>query len=54
MNEISYQNECRMKAEEPSQINFATVMGVYDNGLQLKFDGEQEATSKKYKYNKSG
>ena len=53
MNEISYQNECRMKAEEPSQINFATVMGVYDNGLQLKFDGEQEATSKKYKYNKS-
>lgn len=53
MNGISYQNERRMRIEEPSQINFATVMGVYEDGLQLKFDGEQEATSKKYKYNRS-
>lgn len=53
MNGISYQNERRMRIEDPSQINFATIMGVYDDGLQLKFDGEQEATSKKYKYNRS-
>ena len=53
MNGISYQNERRMRIEEPSQINFATVMGVYEDGLQLKFDGEKEATSKRYRYNKS-
>ena len=53
MNYLSYQDEKRRIVEEPSQANFATVVGVYEDGLQLQFDGESEATAKKYRYNKS-
>lgn len=53
MNYLSYQDEKRRIVEEPSQANFATVVGVYEDGLQLQFDGESEATAKRYRYNKS-
>lgn len=53
MNFISYQDEQRRSVDEPSQSNFATVLAVYDEGLQLQFDGESEATTKRYRYNKS-
>jgi len=32
-------------------INFATVTGVFSDGLALKFDGEDTATQKHYKCN---
>lgn len=53
MNYLSYQDEKRRIVEEPSQANFATVVGVYEDGLQLQFDGETESSSKKYRYNQS-
>ena len=53
MNYLSYQDEKRRIVGEPSQANFATVVGVYEDGLQLQFDGETESSSKKYRYNKS-
>lgn len=53
MNGISYQNGRRAQVEESCQIDFATVTTVAEDGLGLLFDGEREATTKKYRYNKS-
>ena len=35
------------------QLNFATVAGVFADGLTLIFDGEEEASEKRYKCNTS-
>ena len=50
---LSYQDEQQQKPEEPLDASFATVAGVYDDGLQLIFDGEGDPTNKHYRYNKS-
>lgn len=36
--------------QEP--VNFATVTGVFEDGLTLRLDGEETATQKRYKCNK--
>lgn len=39
-------------SEQPkNEINFATVTGVFEDGLTLLFDGETEPTQKHYKCN---
>lgn len=39
------------KQEKQAPINFATVTGIYEDGITLRFDGETEPTKKKYKCN---
>lgn len=49
----SYQEERELKREPSEKTNFATVTGVYDDGLTLLIDGATEPTKKRYKRNKS-
>ena len=53
ISEITYQNQKRKEIENPTEIYFATVLGVYEDGLNLIFDGETESINKRYRYNKS-
>ena len=53
MSYLSYQDKKREEVQEPTQANLATVVNVSDDGLQLQFDGETQATQKKYRYNQS-
>lgn len=50
---ITYQNQKRQEIKDPPEIYFATVLGVYEDGLNLIFDGETESINKRYRYNKS-
>ena len=50
---ITYQNQKRQEIKDPPEIYFATVLGVYEDGLNLIFDGESESINKRYRYNKS-
>ena len=45
--------EERLEVSEPQGANFATVGAVYSNGVTLIFDGQSEATAKRYKRNLS-
>ena len=49
----NYQEEKELEEEiqEPEDQHFATVAGVYSDGLTLKFDGAAAASSKRYKCN---
>lgn len=53
MSYLSYQDKKREEVQEPTQANLATVVSVSSDGLQLQFDGETQATQKKYRYNQS-
>lgn len=53
MIKMSYQDEQRQKQNDPYIPQLATVTSAAADGLQIKFDGESIASSKKYKYNKS-
>ena len=50
----SYQQELEMQKEQPKAHSFATVTAVYEDGLGLQFDGENEATEKHFKCNRFG
>lgn len=50
MSENIFVDESQAKVKE---VNFATVEGVYEDGLSIRLDGEEKATEKHYKCNTS-
>lgn len=48
MSENIFVDESQAKVKE---VNFATVEGVYEDGLSIRLDGEEKATEKHYKCN---
>ena len=52
---MTYQEEQELSAEklEPRENAFATIAGIYEDGVTLIFDGEENASEKHYKVNTS-
>jgi hypothetical protein len=47
----NYQKEQALEERETQDASFATIDAVFDDGLTLKFDGQEEASPKHYKCN---
>ena len=45
----NYQEEKRLAAAEPRACEMATVAGLGENGLSLRFDGSMTDSNKQYK-----
>lgn len=47
----NYQEKESLKPQQPATQNFATIGEIYDDGVSLIFDGEENASEKHYKTN---